>query len=361
MSSTLQLVLNPPLPNVSCHIRYDQPPTWTGSEVDGDWDERSTNKDGWVGFMFVEPRPVYVLIRGAGYRDLLLGRVDMPHDETITVDLQRLPLAPVKLDGVRLDPFLRGSTDFLLYKRYLDGEDITPILQQRSSLGCNMVRVFGMVNSFAKWHPADYPAYYDGLIPFCKLAADYGLYVYFTVFADTQEVIPDPAGQLAHFNLVVDRLKEAPNGLLELVNEQGQHTNSVEQDRFPKPVGVLASRGSYGGDIPPPGPYWDFTDFHARRDYPSAIKDMCVLELREGWEGGGGFEGTGQIPILQGEPQGFGPNPKRWQSPLRASGLAGTARGTACGVVFHSDQGILSQMWDGITLDCAKAFYEALK
>src|SRR5437762_3084016 len=38
----------------------------------------------------------------------------------------------------------KGCTDFLLFKRFLDGEDIASILDERIGLGINVMRVLGM-------------------------------------------------------------------------------------------------------------------------------------------------------------------------------------------------------------------------
>lgn len=272
------------------------------------------------------------------------------------------PLSPIRPDGMYLQNdegrwFAKGCTDFLLYKRFLDGEDITPILQERADLGANILRVFGMVDSFSHWHPQEYgERYYTQLQAFCALLAGYGLYTYFTVFADTKVVMPDSKQQADHWARVVDELRAAGTAVVEVGNELDQHENGISFTPT-EPAGILACRGSLGGDVPCILPPWSLSDFHARRDYPSAVKDMCVLELREGWSGYAGTRG----PIWNGEPQGFGTNPKRWQSPERARELAGTAAGTSCGVYFHSDNGVYSQPFDDTTKSCAVAFFAALK
>lgn len=366
--STLQLQTDPKVAGAWCHISYDVPPTVDdANNVDGDWDERATNKEGYTAFLIVAPKHTFVLVRAPGYQDALVD-VQMPHDELITVPLTAGgatsgPLTRLRAQGVDLVDgtgrrfFAKGCTDFLLYKRFLDGENIQPILNERQSLGCNCVRVFGMVASFSHWFPQEYgDRYYDQIQAFCDLCASFHLYVYFTVFADTQVVMPGRSTQEAHWNRVVDQLRRSENTVVEVGNELDQHGNRIDFSPS-QPGGILACCGSLGGDVPCALPAWALSDFHARRDYPSAVKDMCVLELREGWSTYAGTHG----PIWHGEPQGFGPNPKRWQDPVRARELAGTARGTAAGVFFHSDNGVQSQLFDGVTHSCAVAFFDELR
>lgn len=265
--------------------------------------------------------------------------------------------------------FLKGVTDFLLYKRYLDGENIRPILQQRSELGANACRIIGMVSSFSHWFPQEYGnRYYEGIIPFHRLLAEYGLYTYWTVFADTQIVMPNKQDQIIHFDRVVAYLKECPNSTGELVNEPYAHDNATDDPfAFQRPTVVPFSAGSYndkyGSQMPPP-PRWDFHDFHTPRiSEPNRegknVGDQCMSTNPNYLNG---------MAVLSGEPDKFGrpdPNGKpRHTDPRLAMAMAGTARGTACGIFYHTNAGIMSVPfsddfgWNEIA--CAKAWFREL-
>src|SRR5438128_2048308 len=63
----------------------------------------------------------------------------------------------------------RGASDFSLFHRFLNGEQIAPILADRLGVGATVLRVSGMVDSFAKLHPQDHPDYLEQLSAFLDL------------------------------------------------------------------------------------------------------------------------------------------------------------------------------------------------
>jgi hypothetical protein len=281
--------------------------------------------------------------------------------------LDRIPLSRLHVEGHDfIDAFgrrifLRGITDFLLYKKYLDGEDITPLLIERSGLGANMLRIIGMVSSFSHWFPQEYgQRYYDGLPGFCQILDRFGFYVYFTVFADTEVVMPKQADQVTHFNNVVAQLQQCHNTLGELVNEPYAHQNATANPfAFARPVGVPFSSGSYddhlGSKVTPP-PHWDFHDFHVPRKPIKRIADQCMATNPNFITG---------MPVISGEPDKFGGpnpfNPKVYLTdPREAAAMAGTARGTACGIVYHTSAGVWSLPFNDVEMNCARAWFGEL-
>jgi hypothetical protein len=101
------------------------------------------------------------------------------------------------------------ATDFRLLARYLAGEDITPVLQDRAGLGFNTVRVLGMCAQMFRLFPQEYgERYWSGLVGLCQLAGQHGLRVELTVFADATLVMPDRADQIRHWA----RLSEVARG-----------------------------------------------------------------------------------------------------------------------------------------------------
>lgn len=266
-------------------------------------------------------------------------------------------------DGTRV--FIKGATNFLLYKRFLDGEHIDPVLEELRGLGANAVVIFGMVIGFpvgewAKFRPQAYgDRYYTSLRAFCQKCAQFGQYVYFCVFADTQHIMPALADQLAHFNRVDAELHQESNVLLRLVNEQNAHQNGVDRAKFPNPRTAPACSMDYGeefGDQRYPPPRWDFGDNHTPRSYPKSVKDMCQSDNPNYLAG----EAT-----MVGEPDKFGKDQYTGRTyqmePRRAREMAGTARGTCAGVVFHNTSGTYAEVMDPDVKACAVAWFAELQ
>ncbi len=231
-----------------------------------------------------------------------------------------------------------GATDFLLYKRYLDGEDISALLADRAALGVNLLRVLGMAQTIAAFHPQDYPGYYSTLPGFCSLLLAHGFQLELTVFADAQSVIGGNLGLLrSHFQRVVDALHGVPNVFLELVNEWTQ--NGITPTDFVRPSGIISSRGSgIAGDYPPTPP-WDYCTYHVPRDGEWPRKASHIREIRD--------DGGYNRPVVQDEPMGAGET----DQPNRRSTVANdffyfgaTSQMMGAGSTFHSDCGILSTL-----------------
>lgn len=157
------------------------------------------------------------------------------------------------------------SSEFSLYKRFLDGEDLSPVLNERHALGFNLLRVWLLNTSVIPGglRPSMYPSFYDLLEPFAAVCGGYGFCVEFTAFTQTETLMPALADQQNHLAWTVNKLRGVPNALLELVNEDDQHDNAVDpQLRDIRPSGVIASSGSNGADSPPPFPVWDYVLYH---------------------------------------------------------------------------------------------------
>jgi hypothetical protein len=330
-----------------------------------------TNADGYVAFT-VETGSIQFSAHKPGYTSPSSPIVDVQGNTQVAHTLTRDIPAPVQLhvsqqvfvdrQGRRV--FLKGATSFLLYKRCLDGEDITPQLQELHDLGCNMVVIFGMVVGFpvgewAKFRPQAYgDRYYTRLRSFCQLCGEWGMYVYFCVFADTQHIMPALPDQLRHFNRVDQELSQEPNVLLRLVNEQNAHENGVERAAFPNPRTEPACSMDYGeefGGSRYPPPYWDFGDNHTPRTYPKSVKDICQADNPNYL--------AGECTIV-GEPDKFGfdhyTNRTYQMDPVRAREMAGTARGTCAGVVFHSTDGVYAERLSAPVTACAEAWFAEL-
>jgi len=238
----------------------------------------------------------------------------------------------------------RGCTDFLLFKRLLDGEDISPLLNERAGIGANLVRVFSMCENIARFHPQDYPQYYDRLGPFVDLLARNSLYVELTVFADAQFIMSSSAEQHQHLARVADTLRGKSNVFLELANEFAK--NGVDPRLFDKPDGLVCSRGSGLTDAPPAQPPWDYITFHARRDIPKAWNDVNPDNVR--WPPG--------PPWITDEMMKAGVD----VSDAARFYQAGVFAGLANGATFHSQEGVESRSFGPTARDCGVAFFRGL-
>lgn len=253
--------------------------------------------------------------------------------------------------------FLRGVTSFLLYKRFLDGEDLRPLLSQLQGIGANTVRIFGMVTSFAHWHPQDYfdKGYYERMPEFLDHVGGFGQTVLWTACADTQQIMPN--GWLEHMRQTLKQLRQRKNKVFSFVNEQGQHENGIDRQLAYDHLraeglldGLMFDTGSFGEDakcLPPLGTY---APFHVRRAYPSHVKDCCVLDHPN--------YVSDHLQVLLDEPDRYGEGGNMNLEQARDSAATSFC---ALGFVLHTSQGVQSQPFSGRTLEIAQTVFPILK
>lgn len=263
----------------------------------------------------------------------------------------------------------KGCTDFMLYKRYLDNEDIAPILSERGRLGANVLRVLGMTYSIERFYPSENPDYFQRLPSFLNLCATYGLYVEFVVFADAQIIMSNAAEQRQHLASAREALAGLPQGVFaELCNENDKNGVNALDHAYPGGDGILWSRGSGLADQAPPRPVWDYSGWHGRRDDPKvwlSQDDMWFVQAGLEERPGQGFVPMDKsAPCVGDEPMGFDEHEqpgKRSTNPELARSLAFSGRAYGQGATFHSSAGILSQPFGPVTMRCAQAFFEAMR
>lgn len=227
-------------------------------------------------------------------------------------------------------------SDFSLYKRYLDNEHIELILADRVKVGFNALRVWLLNTSVIPGGliPSQYASFYDRLPHFLKACEAYGLYVELTAFTQTQTLMPSASDQLDHWGRIVNAVIDAPNVLLELVNEGDQHDNATSA-AFPRPAGVLCSSGSNGADSAPPLPIWDYVLYHTN--------DLNEWQRKTGhnaWE----WSEHHDRPGCANENTRFS---DRDNSAAHAYDAAAGAALLCAGACFHSQQGKLSEPFSG--------------
>lgn len=308
----------------------------------------SVNADGLVGAWSTTPVLFTVSMLDAESQPIPSGALTRLHAERSGF---------VNRQGVRV--FLAGMSGFMDYRLFLNGDlsQLREMLAQAQALKANCRRVFGMAHYIdvnqgkPPFRPQDFgDRYFDAQPEFFALQAEYGLYVYWSVFPDNAIIgVPDVKG---FFNREVATLKLAENTLGELTNEQDAHSfNNVDPTTVDQPSDLAFCSGSYG-DIggPHPSP-WDFCDYHQPRRYepPTHIKDACVVDHPSYLQGKG---------ILLGEPDRYGTRGNGNVDQARQS--AGACRETALGMFYHTAAGRDGQLLDDATMAQGHVFFKAL-
>lgn len=245
----------------------------------------------------------------------------------------------------------RGASAFLLYKRFLDGENIDPQLQQLHDLGRNLLRVMGMFESLGGFNPKAYgDRYYSSIPAFMERCRLFGHYVLWTACAATQGMFTEDEA-IDHIKKTVEQLKVTVNVIFSPVNEQDQHNNGINISKYLSQVDmgwILHDNGSYGIDEPCPAPLGHFACLHTRRNFWAAIKDCATVDHPN--------YPQVEVAIDEGIRYGDEGSGDEHDSPARCADAAGTAY-TALFWVFHSMQGEKAEVLHGNTLDCLTAVH----
>lgn len=242
--------------------------------------------------------------------------------------------------GVRFT--LIETSDFDLFGQFCNHLDITPVLEQRRWLGFNCHRVFSQYaitfNNGEQIQLLD--PHYDQWAPFLSLLAEYGSYANIVAYTGPYGAFggfhPD------HWTRLGAAVKNSPNKLLSLVNENDQPVNHIDTNLFAKIPGILCSRGSNGSDQVPVQPVWDWSEYHTNNSLDWFRKaGHNAMEFSDGF----------QVPVYADENRRY---PDVEQSLIHAyDGAAGCALLSAGGT-FHSVNGRTSQFFVGDELDAAQ-------
>ncbi len=301
--------------------------------------------------------------------DFKYQRVPVSTVHDVQIELERAERERAIIQGYYSNVFLKGESGFLDLCRLLHGENIRPLLNQSLDMRSNGRRNFLMTSNtaqaagFPPFNPDDFPNYYDMFEEMVKLYAEYGLYLYGSVFPDNG-LFSSWAGntqkQIDHWNRL-GTIAQRYNNVwgLELTNEINSKVyNKVDQARFSPISGVICCSGSWTDDSGSPLDYpvqFELVDFHQRRDYPKSVVDACVANYP--------WREKGKATLL-GESIGFGSkatNPNREDNPRIAKEIAGSGRGTSCGMIYHSTHGAFSQLYDDTEKACGEAWFNELE
>lgn len=306
-----------------------------------------------------QPPPPVVTLPDAGER----GRLH--------IEQQNGVMAFTREDG-SIYPWI-GASEFLLYKRHLDGENIRPVVEEMVGAGANLVRVMGMASQGLR--VADYPAYYDQLLPFADLLAEYHVRLEFTIFAEAEATMPFESQQDQHVDRVVEILAQAWNTVGEINNEPmiwsnmpGGEPRAAALARRAQGKGLLISSGAYSGMNPgerdlPTGDLAtarmrdrtaDFGTTHTPRDDQWIRKAKDLRELRDM---------TG-VPWVGDEPIGAGEADIPGKRTTNCEGYAqymALAQQQGAGSTFHSQDGLNAQLLGETQKRCAVQAFAAAK
>ena len=247
-----------------------------------------------------------------------------------------------------------GASDFNLLARYVYGEDIRPILQQRADAGFNALRVFTVYDICADGNGcqpigrlAPSPVLYASIPPFMALLARYGLYAELVAFTGPYDLLPTDDAKVAHWESLIAAAPGIDNLALELVNEYDHPANAglpLARLRRP-PAGIVASHGSATQDQMPLLPLWDYATYR-----PGSGPEWMRKVAHNGMEDVADKFG---LPTVANETTRF---PDNDSNPDHAFDAAAGAALLSAGATFHSVHGKDSTLWSGVELDAARAW-----
>lgn len=365
------------------------------------WLHGTTNLDGYVAFQWSDSlgdsalrvradgfQPYLVPVHWKTYTDPDVGLAPLNDQQTVGANLPPLvSSAPPKpppdvadeagplhvvhptMNDLRGSWRWKGFSDFLLFWRFLIGEDITPLLDEREALGVNVFRVFSMVgwdDLDPRFYPQDFEDYYSTLRAFVDLLAGRCLRVELVVFADGQIVMPDAAERQMHLQDVIATVSTCWNVTIEIANEPFKNLpgGAAEADDLQNSVagcGILVASGNYDArsadDWRPPAP-GDYGTTHVARsdDWPRKCKDIYDLAMD------GAADGEPRVPWVGDEPMGCADDNDPGRRSNVALDFAYYFAGCAMfgpGATFHPDVGTHSLPLTDIQRECGRMAYWA--
>jgi hypothetical protein len=246
-----------------------------------------------------------------------------------------------------------GASDFNLLARFVRGEDIRPVLEQRQAAGFNALRVFTVYDICADGNGCQpigrsepVPALYAAIRPFMSLLARYGFYAELVGFTGPYPLLPTDDAKVAHWEALLAASVGISNLTLELVNEYDHPANvGLPVERLRRPAGIVASHGSATQDQLPLLPLWDYATYR-----PGAGPEWMRKVAHNGMEDVADRFGAATVA---NETTRFSDND---DSVDHAFDAAAGAALLSAGATFHSVGGKNSRLWEGRELEAARAW-----
>lgn len=285
---------------------------------------------------------------GQAYRN----RPSEPPPEQPAPPLPRLHVAGKVFATPDGHPWLwKMVTDFLLFERFQNDQNIIYLLRERKAFGANGVHVIGMCGFDGHtFSPDSWPNYYSALDAFFGLLSREGLYCEFVPLTGARTLYPGHDRQVLHAERCYEIARRHPHVLLELTNEY-DHSFEVGLDveNFTQPAGLLWSRGSGTGDHDPAIPYGTHATFHPGRSDEWPRKMKTAMEY--------------PVACANNEPMGGGEvdEPGRRSTNVEDFYDAGACAAlTSAGATFMSEAGKWSEPFGLVQRRCAEAFFAGL-
>lgn len=258
-----------------------------------------------------------------------------------------------------------GLSAFQLYLMYLNGDKLDVISEWRKvTPGVTMLRVLGMVNSFAHLHPQEHPDYYDRLKPFADyLKERWNIGVEFVVFADASIIMPDRNQRNQHRDKVIAAFAGCSNVFIEAANEpnkdgsdgnmpggnQEAHEHAVAMAGH----GPLCTSGAGSDEAIAAGLAGpDYVTIHSPRTDDWYRRNKDVLDVRDQ---------TG-LTCVEDEPMGIAEVDKpgsRTANVQECATAGAVAQLHGLGSTIHGDFGITCTPFGPVQSQCAKAWHDA--
>lgn len=257
-----------------------------------------------------------------------------------------------------------GMTNFLLLQRYLEGQDIDPLLYA----GADVYRVTGtMANVPAQvglraLRPENYSTYWDSLDAFADRLASKGKRFEFTALCDMRTMGLDFDWQQRFVSQAAEVLKSKTNVLFELANEPEHATNQVDYSRFTKPDGLCCSRGSSLGGEPCPVPPWTYSTIHTPRSGAPIYTDVPPIYMITGYTNQGEQYPGVNGPCIINEPIGAAEENKPGSRSNDPDLFRRIARMSSAwsGMMFHCTDAVFSRPLGPVQERCRAAFFEGM-
>lgn len=232
---------------------------------------------------------------------------------------------------------------FRLYERFLNGEDITPFLADCQQLGFNTLRVWLLNTSVGHILPSEHPNFYERLPDLLTLCGRFGQYVEFTVFTQTQSLMPSLAEQQAHYDQTVVAIG-SHFVFIEGVNENDSHDNAIDPNlRMWKPAGATFDlcRGSNGSDAWVVEPVLESARYHSNDANEWWRKPKSAMEMADQY----------RVPAWANENTrpDHDPNPHHHEDAARVGCLL------SAGYCHHDESGKHARVRTGLDRECAIA------
>jgi hypothetical protein len=287
-----------------------------------------------------------------------VGADKIPHIYTPPTMLRASGWDVVDGDGIRY--VSNDATNYLLFQRFLEGQDIEPLLYPGFTgymvlmLCYNASKQAGLKSLI----PDNYPDYYAKWDQFLTLMSSKGKRIEGCVFADAG--IMNLSSQFcdSHWGYSVNIGLQHPNLKLLRINEQENSPNQMDLSRYNRPSGIFSCSGTSlaGGKCPLPG--WDYNNCHLVRNWPQIYTDACPIFMIEGYAGYAGTHG----PTMINETPGARETPDLWRRVSDPAIFFRWARTFSAwnGGTCHTDPGVLSQPFGPVVQQCVDGWHKGM-